>query len=174
MQFITENDFRSAAGDDSYYDPSRWDLYAEVIRILKNIPCQRILEIGPYKMPLVPNADTMDIRAELSPTIVHDAGEAPWPVADKSYDAVVALQVWEHLEGRQVEAFREVQRTARHAVLSFPYLWNNPSYPSHHNITDEIIEDWTDMQPPQDVILIATSPACKRIIYHFDFQKCSR
>ena len=39
------------------------------------------------------------------------------------YDLFVALQVFEHLRDRQREAFREVRRVARHAIISLPIGW---------------------------------------------------
>jgi hypothetical protein len=41
-------------------------------------------------------------------------------VADNAYDLFVALQVFEHLGTSQREAFREVRRVARHAIISLP------------------------------------------------------
>ena len=70
-----------------------------------------------------------------------DAG--PWPVDDKAYDLFMALQVFEHLTDRQREAFLEVRRIARHAIISLPIDWvmDDPRN-CHHQISNERVLSW--------------------------------
>jgi len=108
---------------------------------------ENALEIGPGPsgLPILRGSDTMDLRGD--PTYRHDAGLVPWPVADKSYDVVIALQVWEHLCGKQRAAFSEVKRVAcRGAVLSFPYMWGAGS-DIHREIGFRQIVEWTEQSP---------------------------
>ena len=108
-------------------------------------------------MPIVKNGDIIinplddqfgKPHETQSHTYVFDATIKPWPIKDKLYDMFIALQVWEHLDGKQTRAFREVMRIAKKAVLSFPYHWDGgivdkPSHRAHRNIDMELITDWT-------------------------------
>ena len=77
---------------------------------------------------------------------------------NKEYDMFIALQVWEHLVGRQREAFNEVMRISKMAILSFPYMWNcpedNANYPEHHMIDEKIISEWTLGVEPMKIVKI--------------------
>lgn len=64
---------------------------------------------------------------------LHDATITPCPIEDKAYDLLIALQVWEHLEGKQQDVFKEVMRVSKMAILSFPYKWKT-SCPIHSGI----------------------------------------
>ena len=165
MRTITLSEFDSIAATDPYYKPTRWDLYSAVIEHIQEIDPQSVLELGPYKLPLVIDGDTMDCRR--SPTIKHNATDTPWPVEDGKYDLFIACQVWEHLEGQQQAAFREVQRIAKRAILSFPYRWNCPSDRTHHGITEATIEEWTLGTVPESVQVVEGNN--RRIIYRFNW-----
>ena len=97
------------------------------------------LEIGPHLRPVVVGADVMELVAKPDSEaegrlIVHDARRTPWPIADRTYDLVVALQVFEHLGAFQAAAFREVRRVAWHAIISVPIDWEmaDPTNCHHH------------------------------------------
>ena len=83
-------------------------------------------------------------------TYLWDARNTPWPIEDKKYDLFIALQVWEHLGDKQGDAFREVMRISRMAILSFPLGWNCPG-DCHHNITKEKISEWTLNMKPDEI-----------------------
>ena len=106
-----------------------------------------------------------------APTYVWDARRTPWPVGDKRFAAVVALQVWEHLDGKQPAAFAELTRVARFAVLSFPYKWRCPTDPIHHAIDDDVIARWTAGHPMKDRAIIPDDniPSLRRIVCAFAF-----
>lgn len=168
MKYVTRQDFDAIAAQDKYYKSTeRWDLYEAASDIIRDINPESVLELGPYRLPIVPDGHTMDRHTSLKPTYAHDACVFPWPV-DREYDVFVALQVWEHLEDNQQQAFREVQRFASHAVLSFPFEWNCPKNPSHHGITRETIADWTLNCEPQSVQIIPSARNYRRILYRFD------
>lgn len=170
MQLLTYEDFVNVSKEDrGYYKPTRWTYYSVVLRLLRQAKFESALELGPYKLPLIVGSDTMDWHQKLNPTYVHDAGKAPWPIADKQYDMFVGLQVWEHLEGRQSEAFRELARIANQAILSFPLNWNCPHDPMHHNITEDTIAEWTNHAEATNTIVVRAG-RYDRIIYQFDFR----
>ncbi len=174
MEFASYDDFLKLSKKDRYYHSSRWDLYSKAQELIAETQAESVLELGSYRLPLVVGSDTMDRNDKFQPTYAHDAGLAPWPIADERYDVFVALQVWEHLEGRQIAAFREVRRIAKSAILSFPYRWDcRKSNPSHHGITEETIAAWTEGCPAEKVIVIPSKNNHRRILYHFDFEKAA-
>jgi hypothetical protein len=121
-----------------------------------------VLEVGANVLPIFHGSETLDVRG--SPTILHDAGVAPWPVADKAYDLLVGLQVWEHLRGRQVIAFREAMRVAKAAVLSFPLEWPGKTT---HNVTEAMIREWTLGRHPAHRAIVRDIH--ERVVVAFDF-----
>lgn len=179
-----ENLLNSSAGE--YYQ-GRWAYFSEVIDILKSQKgINKVIELGPSFLPVVKGCDIM-LKPEIDtwgrPIVkspkeyLHDATVTPWPVQDKEYDVFIALQVWEHLVGRQKEAFSEVMRISKMAILSFPYLWDcpkdNANYPEHHMIDEKIISDWTLGVDPVKVIKIPRTgekvSKGPRIIYFWKF-----
>ena len=115
----------------------------------------------------------MDIKArpELDPTIaitIHDVTQAPWPVDDKAYDLFLALQVFEHLRHRQREAFLEVRRVARHAIISLPIDWQMEDPQNcHHQISNERALSWFAPIAPTRVIE-GNGGKHRRLIYVFE------
>lgn len=145
MKVVTEQEFHALAGHGSRYYANRWPYFkqaGEIVTVL-NL-CGKVIEIGPYKFPLVHDSHTMDVSNEYHPSYLHDASKFPWPIADKAYELLVALQVWEHLRpGSQEAAFREACRVARWLLMSFPLDWHCPQDAVHHGITEAVIADWT-------------------------------
>jgi hypothetical protein len=160
---ISYSDFCVAKDRDDYYR-GRWNYLTRVIKLVEEESPEKVLELGPRSLPVVKGSDTMDFQSHGQKlTYMHDAKTIPWPVEDKKYDMFIALQVWEHLDGRQKEAFREVMRTSRTAILSFPYKRHFPG-DCHHGIDEEKIEEWTIGSVPEKVTRVG--PA---IIYFFRF-----
>ncbi len=163
---ITYEDFKKAEEKDPYYK-GRWRYFEKVIEIIKKEPPESALEIGPYKLPIVKNSDTMDIDRFL-PDLTYrcDAGNVPWPIEDSKYDLCLALQVWEHLGNNQQKAFKEIMRVSRRAILSFPCRWNTPG-DIHHAIDEEKIAAWTLHVKPEAVIKAEPDV----LIYYFKFRE---
>jgi hypothetical protein len=152
----------------SKYYEGRWAYFSEVINIIKQEnEFEKVLELGPAFQTIVKNCDIM-VKPEIdvwgrpekyiNKEFKHDATVVPWPIEDRAYDLFIALQVWEHLEGKQKEAFKEVMRTSKAAILSFSYMWDcpkdNANYPEHHMIDEKIISEWTLNVKPKKVIKI--------------------
>jgi hypothetical protein len=188
MELMTYQDFENLlnSSEGPYYQ-GRWAYFSQVIDILKSQnDISKTLELGPSFLPIVKDCDIM-IKPEVDswgrPSIkaskeyLHDGTVTPWPIQDKEYDVFIALQVWEHLVGRQKEAFNEVMRISKMAILSFPYMWdcprNNANYPEHHMIDEKIIADWTLGVEPIKVIKIPRTgekiSKGPRIIYFWKF-----
>ncbi|MDP8262340.1 MAG: hypothetical protein P9M13_03450 [Candidatus Ancaeobacter aquaticus] len=147
----------------SYYK-GRWRYIKYVLGIISEVNPESVLELGPHHIPLVKGSDTMNIDdCHIKPTFMHDARITPWPVEDNAYDMFIALQVWEHLGDKQAEAFQEVMRIARSAILSFPYKRCCPRN-CHHNVDEKIISKWTCHKKPEKIINTGLE-----IIYFFTF-----
>ena len=183
---MKKGDFDALLAKHSHYFDGRWAYFSEVIALVGASDFESIVEIGPGPVPIAKNADVIlnplddQYGKPLSVsgrTHTFDATISPWPMADKQYDLFIGLQVWEHLDNKQTRAFREVMRVARHAVLSFPYLWDGgeekPSHRAHRDIDLALIADWTLHVPPTKVVEIPRAgPAFNqgpRMIYYWDF-----
>ncbi|HEX8024878.1 MAG TPA: hypothetical protein VF484_01610 [Candidatus Limnocylindrales bacterium] len=164
------------AGTIPYYAPRIAYLSAaaaEVRRVARLGPIERVIEIGPHLQTLVAGSDVIDVaeRPELAGAgrvTIMDAKQVPWPIEDRAYDLLVALQVWEHLPGRQAEAFREVRRVARHAILSLPIGWTmkNPN-DIHHRISQEQVLAWFAPVVPTRIV-VGNRGSRTRLIYVFE------
>ena len=166
---ITKAEFDTALAKNPYYN-DRWGYFEEAIQQSMALkPCS-VLELGCLAFPLFRSSVVMDRAKEVNPHIVHDATTIPWPVADKTFDLFMALQVWEHLGTNQQAAFSEVRRVAKTAVLSFPLMWKcRDPKDVHHAISMETIEQWTLGTTPKKVVIMPPWHV-KRAIYVFDFQ----
>jgi hypothetical protein len=161
---LTAQKYQQLCAVDAYWK-GRWPYLSHVIRLCNRLKPKRILEIGPYTTPLYFASATLDCTSKyLKPTYLWDACNTPYPIADKFYDVVIALQVWEHLVDAQKAAFAEVKRIASCAILSFPYKCSNPRDKVHYNITDDVISAWTLQHKPKDIKQFGC-----RIVYYFDF-----
>lgn len=142
----------------------RWLYIEKVAEIAKNINPQTSIEVGCFGVPIILNCDTIDINPKQNPTYILDISKTPYPFKDKQYDLFIALQVWEHLNSKQIEAFNEVKRICNSAILSFPYKWKK-GHESHLNIDENIIANWTNNIKPDLKIQIHS-----RIIYKWSFK----
>jgi hypothetical protein len=102
------------------------------------------------------------------PATTHDATDFPWPFPDKAFDLFIALQVFEHLKDRQQEAFLEVRRIARHAILSLPIDWvmDDPRN-CHHMISEQRALSWFAPVSPSRTVEHVTGRR-KRLIFVFE------
>jgi hypothetical protein len=142
---------------DQYYKNTRWNYYQTAIQLIHQLNPQeptQVLELGSRKFSLVKNCHTMEISNEYHPTFLYDATQTPWPIQNKQYQVFIALQVFEHLNNSQPQVFQEISRISNFAILSFPYLWNCPKDPTHHNISQEKISHWTNQHKPQESTLV--------------------
>jgi hypothetical protein len=127
------------------------------------------LELGPYIRPCVTGSDVMDLSPRVSAGRVypHDASVTPWPIDGFRYDLFVALQVFEHLKGKQREAFAEVRRIAKHAVISLPIEWPGDPGNCHYGISHKQVLSWFHPSVPSNVIE-GNGGRRQRLIYVFE------
>lgn len=178
---ITELEYKKACADSghAYHGlADRWQYYKEVIRFVEDRgPFENVLEIGPAWIPVVNDCDTLDndVRhGQAKPAYNHNLKTIPWPIKDKQYDLVIALQVWEHIYNKQVEAFGELRRIANAAIMSFPFEWQcrQPAKCTncHCGITKQTISAWTHHIEPIDYTIVYDTVGMKhkRMIYYLE------
>ena len=159
------------------YYAGRWG-YTSValhraVDLIRRHGLRTALELGAPVRPVIVGSDVMDYtaRPELDASVsvtIHDARRFPWPYADGSYDLFIALQVFEHLGDKQLEAFREVRRIARHAVISLPIEWemSDPTN-SHHRISEERVLSWFAPVVPTRIVE-GNGGRRRRLVYVFE------
>ncbi len=173
---LRRDEFQAMADANPYYS-RRWGYTShalvEALRLIVRDRLTTALELGAPVRPVIVGAHVMDYRArdefETGPPLtIHDATVVPWPFADKSFDLFVALQVFEHLGDRQREAFLEVRRIARHAIVSLPIDWimDDPT-DIHHMISEERALSWFAPLAPSRTIEHLTGRR-KRLIFVFE------
>jgi hypothetical protein len=161
---------------EPYYRPRRVYMNAAgrlAAEMIERKELRTALELGPHLRSLIVGADVMDIvhndrlQSE-GRLIVHDATRAPWPFPDKTYDLFVGLQVFEHLGTRQPDAFREVRRVARNAIISLPIDWVMADPRNcHHQLTHERALSWfAPIRPTR--VEVGNGGHRKRLLYVFE------
>lgn len=169
MEFITleEYEAQTAPGWERYFS-GRWGYVERVIEKIKSLGVEgRVLELGPGPgaRSIVTGADTMGCLEGIDKavTILHDATMIPWPIATKTYDLFLALQVFEHLADKQREAFAEVRRVARQAILTLPFQCRS----ERHKIGwTEYAEWFGESWLTADVVDFGK---CRKVMLHFIF-----
>lgn len=163
MDFLKEDDLLNAGEPGSTvrsYYKDRWPYFLVAIDAIRtNGLGHKVLEVGPFALPLVRPCRTMDVIPDYSPTYLWDARRVPWPILDGSFDLLIALQVWEHLGDRQQECFQEARRVARNLLLSFPYRWECEDQ-AHRGIDDAVILRWAGGVYPDEEWLVAKRKVC--------------
>lgn len=139
----------------------RWQYMSYAIEQMKKLNSVKTIEAGSSGIPLKSDSFLFDyplFDLDIIPFEFPDAEIFP----NKFFDCFVALQVWEHLD-KQAEAFKEVERISKAAILSFPYQWKHGDA-RHQGIDDNKIAEWTCQKKPIDIKQIGT-----RIVYTWVF-----
>jgi hypothetical protein len=173
---MSRSEFSAMAAAVPYYK-GRWRYtavaLAEAARLIVRDDITSALEVGAPVKPILTGAHVMDRRhrAELDRSVevtIHDATVVPWPFEDKQFGLFIALQVFEHLADRQPEAFREVRRIARHAVISLPIDWDMDDPTNvHHMIPEERVLSWFAPVVPTRT-LEGNRGSRRRVVYVFE------
>jgi Methyltransferase domain len=173
---VTMAEFDAVAEGKSYYRGRRQYVSAAAAQAEDLIDQHELgsaLELGPHIQPLIVGADVMVLKPIDPPTadatvVVHDATRVPWPIADRRYDLFVALQVFEHLGDKQPDAFREVRRVARNAIISLPIDWvmDDPRN-CHHMLSQERVLSWFAPVVPTRIV-VGNGGRKRRMIYLFE------
>ena len=176
IRAIRRREFKAIATAYPYYQ-GRWRYTSrallEAARLIHRDRLTTALELGTPGPSIIHGAEVMDIRGvKESPgsvtRTIHDARVSPWPFADKRFGLLIALQVFEHLGDAQREAFREVRRLSRHAILSVPIDWEMDDPANvHHRISEERALSWFAPVVPTR-ILEGNRGRRRRVIYVFE------
>jgi hypothetical protein len=173
---ILRSEFEDMAAADPYYK-GRWRYtsvaLAEAARLIARDDVRTALEVGAPVKPALTGAHVMDVRRHkgIDPNVeltIHDARKLPWPFEDKQFGLFIALQVFEHLGTSQPEAFGEVRRVARHAIISLPIDWDMRDPKNiHHMIPEERVLSWFAPTVPTRIMEGNPGPR-KRVVYVFE------
>jgi SAM-dependent methyltransferase len=95
---------------------------------------KRVLHIGSGKQKFE-GASSLDIDKSLSPDIAWDMNVFPWPIDDKSFDEVIAINILEHVEDL-VLVLNEIHRILKPSgklYILVPHFTNYAAYvdPTH-------------------------------------------
>ena len=121
---------------------ARWDYHNKVKKIVRTLnPAspKDVLEIGTVGMNVVRGSSTLDFMERWdfpgkAPTFAHDARVIPWPIANREFEVLIALRVFQHLTPNQMGAFLEARRVSRHVILVVPEAYANPVLPKSRGI----------------------------------------
>lgn len=170
---LTKDIYDNVVKSDSYYE-GRWRYFNDIIDELKKLKdCYNILEMGPFKLPLVKGEDVIDLHdytksfpIKVNKLIKHNCISVPYPIEDKEYDLVISCQVLEHLGifGEQKKIFDELERISKKAIISLPYKWSVPHLRDHHMIDEKVISAWANGREPSYQHISGS-----RIIQIYDF-----
>jgi ubiquinone/menaquinone biosynthesis C-methylase UbiE len=114
-----------------YRAQDRWDAYFHQLTLVSRAAPATVLEIGPGEGVVSREmraqditVTTVDIAPDLAPDIV--ASVTKLPLAEQSFDAVVACEILEHIRFEDVpQALSEIARvTKRHVIISLPHPGN--------------------------------------------------
>lgn len=162
MKTINYDEYKEKVEENSYFK-NRWEYFSVVIEEANRMTPKSVLEVGAAGFPIFPDCITLDVEKKYNPTICQNAEIIPWPFLDKQFDLFISLQTWEHLGKRQVEAFTEVRRVAKSAILSFPYKWTGVEVDDiHYNLSEKDFSVWTHGLPHREILV------GNRMIYIFD------
>jgi len=147
----------------------RWEYMEFAISELRRIGAGTICEAGASGIPLCSSSYLMDLPD-------HNLDKVPYhfihrsedkidriKIENKKFDAFVALQVWEHLD-YPADAFREVMRISKSAILSLPYKWTYGDK-RHRGIDMAKIAAITCNVQPENIRFIKN-----RIVYTWRFE----
>jgi hypothetical protein len=160
MDYLTHEQFleRVEKSQSRYWREGasyRWKYMERAIFHMQRLGAEKIIEAGASGMPLCHGSFLFDFPK-------YDLNITPYGFEDKSFDVFVALQVWEHLDN-QPQAFAEVMRISRAAVLSIPYMWTHGDA-RHRGIDDKKIAEWTLGEKPE---IIETIGSRKLYVWQF-------
>lgn len=112
----------------AYRSQERWNSYWHQLALVRGTKPQNVLEVGVGESVVARelaatgiSVTTVDIAEDLHPDVVGSITALPF--LDKSFDAVLAAEVLEHIRFEDVpQALRELSRVARHSVIiSIPH-----------------------------------------------------
>jgi len=147
MKSLTKEEFEVLANrcesDRKYFiDGKRWEYFQMSISIAEKLNIDSVLELGPHTISLFHDSDIMDkshhARLSSKLTYLMDACSS-WDNV-LNYDLLVALQVFEHFEGKQKEVWIEVCKHCTYAIVSIPYKWSK--FCGHIGLDENTLQSW--------------------------------
>lgn len=170
LRYLTraEYDVKTCGAKNYDWGDARWAYINLVIAQLQKLRLTRadgILEVGCASLPLCTTSDRLDIKDFGVGAVIHDAGKTPWP-GSRKYGAVVALQVFEHIQaGRRRAFFNEaIRRAGKAVILSVPYCWTRGTA-DHLGIDEQWMLDATGRVP--ETVQITSTVPMRRAVFTY-------
>lgn len=149
LKYLTEENFKKVIKHNHHMDGT-WPVYEDAIITVKNIPdTEKVLEINPYKTPLVVQSDILDSNLEnkkeypiqVNNFYQQNLNHLPFPFEDKRYDLVIINNDYENLPtGEEYRLlFDEISRITVKLIIILPYQLT-----SNNNSTNMVNEEKLD------------------------------
>jgi len=107
-----------------------WDFWGDHFDSeLPPLQGKKVLEIGAGPVKRL-GVTTLDVNASVSPDILHDLDNMPWPVSDSSFDAVYMFSVIEHVSQplKVIEECHRILKPGGKIYLLTPHFSATASY----------------------------------------------
>lgn len=145
--------------DTDLFSSNIWNFIKFVIEYISHLKAGSILEVGKYKVFNESDFVSAEQMASHGSSAFYkfDIKDVPWPIADKKYDLVVALDVFESIRAKERGVLLEMGRISKMAMISF---FKNTG------ISEGNIQEWTLGLNPFKKIDTAN-----RVLYLFKFQE---
>lgn len=109
-----------------------WFKFEDSIKLIKQMDVNNVLEIFPYKTPLIKNSDVMDSTEDnveyypqgIGNFYLHNYWDIPFPFEDKRYDLVILNNDLRNLDERQLkDLFKEIERIGKKLLFNLKYKY---------------------------------------------------
>jgi SAM-dependent methyltransferase len=71
---------------------------------------------------------------------------------ENEFDICLCLQTLEHLDNPK-KAFEIIHKSSKnYTIISLPYQWSQFKYHLHHHINEEVIKEWTGIEPSESFL----------------------
>lgn len=139
--WLTKEKYDNLTSGDKYWR-NRWEYHKAAIALLSMYQIESTVEIGSNGVKLYNNGISVDKSEESNPDILYDCSYDFQ--ADTEADAVIALQVLEHLKDPKRVLKDMMDRSRTVTLISIPYKWENSISEGHNGLDDDTVIEWAD------------------------------
>lgn len=174
LNYLTEDTYKNVVNKNPEMKET-WIFHEDIIKHIKQLTnIKTVLEINPYKTPLVIQSDILDSTdkylkeypIEINNFYYKNLNHTPFPVEDKKYDLALINNDFDELNTIEEyqKFFNEIQRISKSILIVLPYKTFSMNK-SINNIDEEIISTWLNNLKYEYQIL-----EDDRIIRYYKFQ----
>lgn len=129
--YLNKEDVDELSKKDLNYTNS-WHKFDDSIKLIKQMDVNNVLEIFPYKTPLIKNSDVMDSTEDnvndypqqAGNFYLHNYWDFPFPFEDKRYDLVILNNDLRSLNKEQMNNFfSEIERISKKLFFNLKYKY---------------------------------------------------